>query len=178
MALKLNDLVKISNLGPPDELSPSLQLYQYLTADTLAQVRAANYFDGAGKFLSVGDLIRVKAADGERTVAIATNTVVSGGHVTTSEPSKRFVAGQAVTATAADTIVTGLASVVACGATLDSDPGDDPMLASATVGDQAGAPAAGSIIVKTWKNTAGNDPTPVAATTFAKKVNWWAYGAG
>lgn len=90
---------------------------------------------------------------------------------------KKFVAGQISTVTAADTIVTGLTTVIACGATLDSDPGDDPMLASATIGDQNGTPAAGSIVVKTWKNTGGTDPTPQAATTFAKKVNWWAYGS-
>jgi len=81
------------------------------------------------------------------------------------------------TATAADTVATGLTTVIACGATLDDNPGDDPMLVSATIGDQAGAPVAGSIIVKTWKNTGGTDPTPLAATTFSKKVNWWAYGS-
>jgi hypothetical protein len=64
-------------------------------------------------------------------------------------------------------------SVVAC---LDDSPGDDPMLVSATIGDQAGTPAAGSVIIKTWKNTGGTDPTPLAATTFTKKVNWIAIG--
>lgn len=90
---------------------------------------------------------------------------------------KKFVAGQLTTVTAADTVVTGLATVIACGATMDDNPGDDPMLVSATLGDQAGSPAAGSIIVKTWKNTGGTDPTPQAASTFSKKVNWWAYGS-
>jgi predicted RecA/RadA family phage recombinase len=88
----------------------------------------------------------------------------------------RMSAGQLTTVTAADTVVTGLTTVLGVVATLDSDPGDDPMLVSATIGDQAGAPAAGSIIVKTWKNTGGTDPTPVAATTFSKKVNWHAWG--
>jgi predicted RecA/RadA family phage recombinase len=88
----------------------------------------------------------------------------------------RQVAGQHTTVTAADTIVTGLTTVLGVVATLDSDPGDDPEWVSATIGDQAGAPAAGSIIVKTWKNTGGTDPTPAAATTFSKKVNWLAWG--
>jgi predicted RecA/RadA family phage recombinase len=88
----------------------------------------------------------------------------------------RTVAGQAATVTASDTIVTGLTKVVGVVATLDSDPGDDPQWATASIGDQAGAPAAGSFLLKTWKNTAGNDPTPLAATTFAKKVNWIAFG--
>jgi len=88
----------------------------------------------------------------------------------------RTARGQLTTATASDTVVTGLTKVVAVVASLDSDPGDDPMFATASIGDQAGAPAAGSILVKTWKNTAGTDPTPAAATTFAKKVNWIAIG--
>ncbi len=50
--------------------------------------------------------------------------------------------------------------------------------ASASIGDQAGAPAAGSILLKTWKPTATGDATPIAATTFGKKVNWWAYISG
>jgi predicted RecA/RadA family phage recombinase len=88
----------------------------------------------------------------------------------------KTVAGQATTATASDTIVTGLSKVVSVIAGLDDDPGDDPMLVSASIGDQAGAPAAGSFLLKTWKNTGGTDPTPVAASTFGKKVNWIAVG--
>jgi hypothetical protein len=89
----------------------------------------------------------------------------------------RVVAGQITTATAADTVVTGLATVVAAFATLDSDPSDNPLYANATIGNQTGAPAAGSIIVKTWQDTGGTDPSPTAATTFAKKVNWLAVGS-
>ena len=88
----------------------------------------------------------------------------------------RTARGQHTTVTASDTVITGLTKVVAVVASLDSDPADDPMLASASIGDQAGAPASGSILIKTWKNTGGTDPTPVAATTFAKKVNWIAVG--
>jgi predicted RecA/RadA family phage recombinase len=88
----------------------------------------------------------------------------------------KTVAGQATTVTASDTIATGLSKVVAVVASLDDDPGDDPMLVSASIGDQAGAPAAGSFLLKTWKNTGGTDPTPVAASTFGKKVNWIAVG--
>jgi predicted RecA/RadA family phage recombinase len=92
------------------------------------------------------------------------------------EGSLRQAGGQHTTVTAADTIVTGLTTVLGVVATLDSDPVDDPEWVSATIGDQAGAPAAGSIIVKTWKNTGGTDPTPAAATSFSKKVNWLAWG--
>jgi len=88
----------------------------------------------------------------------------------------KLARGQATTVAASDTIVTGLATVVAVVATLDSDPGDDPEWVSASIGDQAGTPAAGSFLLKTWKNTGGNDPTPAAASTFSKKVNWIAIG--
>lgn len=80
------------------------------------------------------------------------------------------------TVAAADTVVTGLATVVAVVAVLAADPTTDPLLVSADIGNQAGAPAAGSVYIKTWKPTANDNVTPVAATTFTKKVNWVAIG--
>ncbi len=89
---------------------------------------------------------------------------------------KLIIAGQQTTVAASDTVVTGLTTVTACLAVLDSDPTDDPETATCSIGDQAGAPAAGSILIKTWKNTGGTDPTLQAAGTFSKKVNWIAFG--
>lgn len=91
-------------------------------------------------------------------------------------PALRTVFGQATTATASDTIATGLEKLVGVVACFNDDLADDPEWVSASIGDQAGAPAAGSFLLKTWKNTGGTDPTPVAATTFTKKVNWVAFG--
>ena len=88
----------------------------------------------------------------------------------------RTARGQHTTVAASDTVVTGLNKVVSAVASLDSDPTDNPFLATASIGDQAGAPASGSILIKTWQNTGGTDPTPAAASTFAKKVNWIAVG--
>lgn len=88
----------------------------------------------------------------------------------------KFVGGQATTVAASDTIVTGLSLLYGAVATLDDNLIDDPSWVSASIGDQAGAPAAGSFLLKTWKNTGGTDPTPAAATTFSKKVNWIAFG--
>ncbi len=88
----------------------------------------------------------------------------------------KIARGVHTTVTASDTVVTGLSTVVAVVACLSSDPVDDPFMASATIGDQAGTPAAGSVLIKTWKNTGGTDPTPAAATTFSKLVNWIAIG--
>lgn len=85
--------------------------------------------------------------------------------------------GQALTATASDTVVTGLKQVAAVVAQYDTDPADANMFVSASIGDQAGTPAAGSILIKTWKTADGTDPTPTAATAFSKKVNWIAIGS-
>ncbi|SDC06843.1 hypothetical protein SAMN05216337_1001174 [Bradyrhizobium brasilense] len=103
--------------------------------------------------------------------------IEAGGVFSLGGTPFKMARGQATTVTAADTIATGLATVAAVVVSLESDPGDDPFMVSAQIGDQAGSPVAGSIIIKTWKNTGGTDPTPLAATTFAKKVNWIAFGS-
>jgi len=84
--------------------------------------------------------------------------------------------GQMTTATASDTVVTGLAKVSAAVAVLEDAPVIGCDRALAAIGDQAGAPASGSILVKTYKPTLTTDATPIAATTFSKKVNWIAWG--
>jgi hypothetical protein len=88
----------------------------------------------------------------------------------------KIARGQLLTASAADTVVTGLSRVVAVVASLDSDPLLDPALVSASIGDQVAAPVAGSVLIKTWKFTSNANPTPVAATTFGKRINWIAVG--
>jgi hypothetical protein len=88
----------------------------------------------------------------------------------------RAVAGQTTTVTASDTVVTGLNTVVAVVASLDSAPVLTCAQASASIGDQAGTPAAGSVLIQTWMPTDSTHPTLIAATTFSKKVNWVAYG--
>jgi hypothetical protein len=75
-----------------------------------------------------------------------------------------------------DTVVTGLATVVAVVASLDSDPVAGAQFVTASIGDQAGSPAAGSILIKTWKATAAGDTALIAATTFSKLVGWIAIG--
>lgn len=81
---------------------------------------------------------------------------------------------------ASDTVVTGLATVVAATVSFASvGPTVKQMWVSATIGDQAGTPAAGSILIKTWKPTNNtNDSTPTAATDFTDSatVAWIAVG--
>ena len=102
--------------------------------------------------------------------------IEAGGVLSQNGVALKIARGQFATVTAADTVVTGLSTVAAVVASLESDPTDNPFMVTAQIGDQAGAPAAGSIIIKTWQNTGGADPTPAAATTFVKKVNWLAIG--
>lgn len=129
----------------------------------LAEIRGTTINIGAGATLKAGG-----SAVGLTGTALA-NVVGSPTN------GRRYVAGQITTTTATDTVVTGLTTVEACGGTYDTDPADANFLVSVTKGDQAGAPAAGSIIVKSWK-TDGTDPTPTAATSLSKVVSWWAWG--
>lgn len=141
----------------------------------MAGENTANYTEQGGARSVIGGELDIvaggtfKIAGTDRTAALSTAAAaVAAGY--------KVARGQHTTVTAADTVVTGLATVVAVVACLESDPVDDPFMCSAQVGNQSGAPAAGSIIIKTWKNTGGTDPTPAAATTFSKLVNWIAIG--
>ena len=75
-----------------------------------------------------------------------------------------------------DTVVTGLATVVAAVASLKGAPTLTCMFVAADIGNQTGAPAAGSIYIKTYKPTAVNDVTPIAATTPWSAIDWIAIG--
>jgi hypothetical protein len=79
---------------------------------------------------------------------------------------------------ASDTVVTGLATVVAVIATHGSAPTVKQLFCAGLIGDQAGTPAAGSILINTYKPTAVNDVTPTAATDFTDnvKIAWIAIG--
>lgn len=107
--------------------------------------------------------------------AVAASDATTGDVLLGAEGGLRTVGGQHTTVAAADTVVTGLALVVSVVASYDTDPADANTYVSATKGDQAGSPAAGSIIIKTWKQS-GTDPTPIAADAFSKLVNWIAVG--
>lgn len=85
----------------------------------------------------------------------------------------RGVAAVTNAASGVATVVTGLATVVAVIATMADDPTTTCEEVTATIGDQVGAPAAGSIIIKGWKTLGG---TPVAMTTTTVNVNWLAIG--
>lgn len=120
------------------------------------------------------------------TPAAPTWSKIASGVTVTSAVLNSAVAGVAAgykiargvheTVAAVDTVVTGLSTVVAVVVSLESDPVLTCDRATASIGTQAGAPAAGSVYISTWMPTSNADPTPVAATAFSKKVNWIAIG--
>lgn len=85
--------------------------------------------------------------------------------------------GEHIQATASDTIVTGLSLVTAVVVTPRTRTVKQ-LNFNASPGDQAGTPAAGSILITSQKPTAVNDVTPIAATDFTDniKVDWIAVG--
>lgn len=132
---------------------------------------------GARVFAAASGKISATAAGPGKGIALEAAAADGDTIEVLPDPSgMRVIYGQATTVAASDTIVTGLATVVAVVAGFDDSPGDDPNYVSASIGDQAGTPAAGSFLLKTWKNTGGTDPTPLAATTFSKKINYIAIG--
>lgn len=108
---------------------------------------------------------------GQGNLGASGSLVVSNQH-----PGLKVAYGQHTTVAASDTVDTGLDSVLCAVAQLEDDPviGADRVLAA--LGDQAGTPAKGAILIKTFKPTATGDATPVAGTTFSKVVNWIAVG--
>lgn len=82
----------------------------------------------------------------------------------------KLARGVHTTVAAVDTVVTGLAEVVSVVVSRATAPVAGAEFFSGSIGNQAGAPAAGSILISGWK------PDYTVATTFSKLVNWIAIG--
>jgi hypothetical protein len=92
-------------------------------------------------------------------------------------PDLRMFAYRVANTGAVTTVAcTGLSKVLCVVATQDDDCADAEVYASASIGDQAGSPAAGSVYVKLWKLTSGTDPTPAAADDTGVYINVLAVG--
>lgn len=89
----------------------------------------------------------------------------------------KIARGVATITQASQDVPTGLATVIAAVVSMVGDPSTTHMFSSVTVGDQAGAPAAGSIRIKSWKPTAVDNCTPTAADTVFGAVAWIAIGS-
>lgn len=137
-------------------------------AGNASGVGAALDAKGANKFL-MGDGTDVASVTAAAAVAALVAIVgVAAGY--------KVARGQHTTVDEDDTVVTGLTTVVSAVASLESDPVAGATSVTCVIGNQSGAPAAGSIQIKSWKPTAAGDTAPTAATTFTKKVNWIAIG--
>lgn len=88
----------------------------------------------------------------------------------------RLARGTVTPTSASHTVVTGLDVVVAVVASLKGAPVITCTMVAADIGDQAGTPAAGSILIKTYKPTATGDATPTPSTTPWAAVDWIAIG--
>lgn len=142
-----------------------------MVASAAITAGAAVYAAASGKISSTVGPVYVGVA---LEAATANNDIIEV--LRTAEPDLKVVYGQQTTVAASDTVVTGLATVLSAVANLEDAPVIGCDRAQAVIGDQAGTPAAGSILIKTFKPTATGDATPIAATTFTKKVNWIAIG--
>lgn len=129
-----------------------------------AQIADANQNIGAVKATSLA--IGVSGSEVAQTIV---NGVAAGYKV---------ARGVHTQAAASDTVVTGLATVVAVVVTFQSAPTVKQLYCAASIGNQSGAPAAGSVLINTYKPTAVDNCTPTAATDFSENLvlNWVAIG--
>lgn len=88
----------------------------------------------------------------------------------------KIARGTTTPTTASDTVATGLATVVAVIVSFKGAPSLTHMFNYGDVGNQAGAPVAGSFLLKSSKPTAAADVTPIASTTPWGAVDWIAIG--
>lgn len=143
----------------------------------IAAVRYGGTVVRGQKLTSDADGKAVAAKDGEQVIGTAEVSGVEDdiGSVLIAPAGSTIKRGvAAVTGTL--TVATGLSLVDTCLATPESDlDGTNLAGVSATKGDQDGAPAAGSIVLKCWKITAADNGALIAATQ-AKNVNWLAIG--
>lgn len=177
MAFDANRVSTVSVLNPTADhaTAPSPEFRFYVSPDSLATIKAANYFNTIAKKLQVGDFFICACADGMHWLKVTTITVAGVVTVAFAGDSPKMVKGQSTTVAASDTIATGLATVTHVVASFNDAPIEAAKFVSADIGDQVAAPVAGSFLLKTWKDTDA-DAAIAAATTFGLKVNWIAFG--
>ena len=132
---------------------------------------ALEFASGAQIDFLAGALVEFAGVDKRAALAAAIATPVAG-----VAAGYKVARGVFTPAAISTDIVSGLATVVAVVVSLDATPTLTHMWAVATIGDQAGTPAAGSFTVVTRKPTGAADVTPVDATTPWVDVAWIAIG--
>lgn len=139
---------------------------------------AAGLTAGTASAVAVGGITGLGTGVG---AALAIANGASGGYAVNAvagvAAGYKIARGASTQAAAQDTIVTGLTTVVAC-AVCPTSVTVKQLYFAGSIGDQAGAPAAGSIYRLSYKPTANDNCTPTAATDFSDNisVNWIAIG--
>lgn len=88
----------------------------------------------------------------------------------------KIARGSVTPTSASHTVATSLATVVAVVVQFKGAPTLTHMFNVGDIGDQAGTPAAGSFLLKSYKPTGAADVTPVASSTPWAAVDWVAIG--
>ena len=144
-----------------------------VTAGTVSANKAVVV--GANKNVDVLAIADLKLGAGAGTsvsrTAAQINLLVQG-----AEAGYKIARGTATIGAASEDVATGLTTVVGAVVSLVGDPSMTHMFSTCTVGNQTNAPIAGSIRIKSWKPTAANDATPIAATSTFANVAWIAIG--
>jgi len=144
------------------------------TRDTLIQI----VDQGSSLVVKSGGIINIETGGKLEVAGVDVTSSVATGGVAGVAAGYKIARGVHQQAAAVDTVVTGLTTVVAVVASWRDTPTLKQMFVTASIGDQAGAPAAGSILISTFKPTANNNVTPTAATDFTDNLstNWVAIG--
>jgi len=141
-------------------------------------VNTLNYEEQGGARTVIGGEIDIVSGGKLKINGVDVTAGAGGSNVAGVAAGYKVARGVHQQAAASDTVVTGLTTVVAIVASWRDTPTLNQMFVTATIGNQAGAPAAGSVLIKTFKPTANNDVTPTAATDFTDNlsVDWIAIG--
>jgi hypothetical protein len=122
---------------------------------------------GAELDFLAGSLFKFAGSDQRAALAVAASGVAAG---------YKIARGVITPTDGTDTVVTGLSTVVAAVAQLVATPILTHMWSAADIGDQAGAPAAGSINLVHRSPTSSSNLTPIDAATTFVDVAWVAIG--
>lgn len=141
----------------------NIEFYDKSTGTTLLTIKVGEPVTATAAEINIMDGVTKTAAQ----INLLTLGVVGG---------YRIAHGVATIGAASGDFATGLATVTNVIVSMVGDPSMTHMFSTGTVGNQTGAPAAGSIRIKSWKPTAVGDVTPIAATGPFGNVAWIAIG--
>jgi len=132
---------------------------------------AMEFASGAEIDFLAGALVEFAGTDKRAALAAAVTTPTAG-----VAASYKIARGVFTPSDGSEDVVTGLTTVVAVVCNLIDTPTLTHMWSDATIGDQAGAPAEGSIRVVNRKPTTSGNVAPIDATTPWVDVSWIAIG--